>query len=112
MSIPSLRSGIRCYIAFVGAAEAYFWCVFVKLLYAVSGSVAGHRKPKLFPPELDVLLAWSTVFRLGWLVVRLDWAVSQRDLIARSARTLSNYFGYVKTGCLLFRESTQARFGP
>ena len=47
--------------------------------------------PKVyFPPQLDTLLAWSTTFR--------------------SAGTLSNYLGYVKTGCLIVGASTEVGF--
>ena len=40
-----------------------------------------------FPPKIDILLAWSTLFR--------------------SEGTLSNYLGYVRTGCLLVKAPTQ-----
>ena len=40
-----------------------------------------------FPPSLPVLLAWSTLFR--------------------SHRTLTNYLGYVKTGCMLVGVCTE-----
>ena len=39
------------------------------------------------PPPLDLLLLWTTMFR--------------------SERTLSNYLGYVQTGCLLMDAPTQ-----
>jgi len=42
---------------------------------------------KYFPPKLEWLLAWSTLFR--------------------SEGTLGNYLGYVKTGCLLCKASVK-----
>ena len=50
--------------------------------------------PKLkryFPPPLHLLLSWTTIFR--------------------SAGTLSNYLGYVKTGCLVFNKPVQVSNG-
>ena len=44
-------------------------------------------KKRYFPPTLDLLLSWTTMFRSG--------------------RTLRNYLGYVQTGCLLAGASTQ-----
>ena len=42
---------------------------------------------RYFPPDLDVLLAWSTLFR--------------------SEGTLSNYLAYVKTACVILKAPTQ-----
>lgn len=66
-SMPSVRSGIRAYLGFV--EETY-----------------GGPK-KYFPPQLEWLLAWSTLFR--------------------SQGTLGNYLGYVKTGCLILKQSVK-----
>ena len=41
------------------------------------------RTGRLFPPQLDLLLAWSTMFR--------------------SPYTWSNYLGYVRTACMLVK---------
>jgi len=60
-SMPSLRSGVRAYIAYVDTMRP------------------GQRR--YFPPELDILLSWSTLFRCK--------------------ETFSNYVGYVRTACLL-----------
>ena len=42
---------------------------------------------RYFPPPLNLLLSWTTMFR--------------------SAQTLSNYLGYVQTGCLIANAPTQ-----
>ena len=44
-------------------------------------------KKRYFPPPLDLLLSWSTLFRSG--------------------QTLRNYLGYVQTACILFNAPTQ-----
>lgn len=62
-TIPSLKSGIRCYIAFVDSL--------------------GGRRDAYFPPKLDDLLAWSTLFR--------------------SEGTLANYLSFVRTACILVK---------
>ena len=79
--MPSVRSGVRCYVAFVGThldclcrAHAHF----VFTADATCGEVKCY-----FPPRLEWLLAWSTLFR--------------------SEGTLGNYLGYVKTGCLVVK---------
>ena len=66
-SLKSLRSGFSCFAAFARVADP--GCV------------------NVIPPKLDLLLAWSTLFR--------------------SERTLGNYFGYVKTACLLYGVSVE-----
>ena len=43
-SLPSVRSGVRCYIAF-------------------AKTLLGKRVGDIFPPSVDDLLAWSTCFR-------------------------------------------------
>ena len=42
-SLPSVRSGVRCYLAFADAM--------------------GHKGGMYLPPRLDMLLTWSTLFR-------------------------------------------------
>ena len=42
-SMPSVRSGVRCYLAFADAM--------------------GHKEGMYLPPRLDMLLTWSTLFR-------------------------------------------------
>ena len=65
-SHPSVRSGIRCYQRF---AER----------------VLGHDGDEL-PPNIDELLAWSTLFRCS--------------------KTFSNYLNYVRLGCELVHVAT------
>ena len=54
-------------------------------------AVLPHRfdpsRKRYFPPPVELLLAWSTLFR--------------------SAQTFSNYLGYVKTGCLIMNAATE-----
>ena len=50
---------------------------------------AEHTFPEVrrfFPPQRDIILAWSAMFRSGG--------------------TFRNYLGYVKTGCMVMNEST------
>ena len=64
-------------------------CARTRILFVLP-FVAGKCFPRHglpFPPSLPVLLAWSTLFR--------------------SHRTLTNYLGYVKTGCMLVGVSTE-----
>ena len=85
-SHKSVRSGIRCWMAFVG--EASTPCVSPCLLVACL--CADKYDPVLkryFPPPIDLLLSWTTMFR--------------------SAQTLGNYLGYVQTGCLIASAPTQ-----
>jgi hypothetical protein len=66
-SLPSVRSGIRCYLAFVTAVAP--------------------ETPSFFPPQLQLLVAWSRLFRVRGV--------------------FSNYLGYVKTGCMLVKAPTE-----
>ena len=86
LSLKSLKSGLSCYTAFVGT----YMLASTRTLVSLCQIVAGRCFPKHglpFPPSLPVLLAWSTLFR--------------------SHRTLTNYLGYVKTGCMLVGVSTE-----
>jgi hypothetical protein len=62
-SMNSVRCGIRCYVAYAQAMQP-----------------EGYR---YFPPKLDILLSWSTLFR--------------------SEGTWANYIGYVRTACILIK---------
>jgi hypothetical protein len=89
LSIPSLRSGLRCYLAFVSkrcVATAVFGDCNIMLLF--QGACCPGCET-FFPPRLKVLLAWTTMFRSGG--------------------TLRNYLGYVKTGCIIVGANTGAR---
>ena len=87
-SHKSVRSGIRCWIAFVGMWAQCLVC----LLLAVNCSCTDQFDPdkkRYFPPPLDLLLSWTTLFRSGG--------------------TLRNYLGYLQTGCLMVDAPTQVR---
>ena len=68
LSRDSLRSGFRCYRAFANQADP--------------------SRGSCLPPKLDIILAWSTIFR--------------------SKGTFSNYIAYVRTVCLLCKVSVKA----
>ena len=82
-SLPAVKSGLRCYVAFVGTIVAPC-CVCACALRADAISPGART---YFPPQLKVLLAWSVLFRCSG--------------------TFSNYLSYVKTGCLLVEGSVK-----
>ena len=87
-TLPSVRSGVRCYLAFAGLV-----CDRVNIKHCVINMKTGHHGVELLPPRLDILLAWSTLFRC--------------------VGTWKNYLGHVKTCCLLADVSTKvALFCP
>ena len=91
-SLASVKSGLRCYLAFAGRHTMFHYvsygcCSFHVVSLYCADALACGRRPVYFPPALDTLLAWSATFR--------------------SEGTLSNYFGFVKTGCLLVGASTE-----
>jgi hypothetical protein len=84
----SLRSGVSCYIAFVGDRDVLVLIVCACKTLCMCADATRHRGNAYFPPDLDVLLAWSTLFR--------------------SHLTFSNYLGYVKTACMLVKAPVEA----
>ena len=76
LSMKSLKSGLRCYVAFVGKL-----CQYALSFFVVRADKLFPETKLYFPPTLKCLLAWSTTFR--------------------SSGTLRNYLGYVKTGCII-----------
>ena len=88
-SHKSVRSGIRCWMAFVGACVHSTYCVCSYIRYfSVCADKYDQAKKRYFPPPLDLLLSWTTIFRSG--------------------QTLRNYLGYVRTGCLMFNVPVKA----
>ena len=85
-TLTSFRSGVKCYIDFVGRNRVSM-NIFVPISLSCCADTCGKRA-KYFPPSLDMLLAWSTLFR-------------SRD-------TFSNYLSYVKTACLCVHAPVQA----
>ena len=86
VNLSALRSGLRCYTAFVGLV-----CLFLRgigLLFCLSDAACVQMQ-SYFPPSLNVLLAWSTLFPCP--------------------NTLANYFSYVKAGCLIVGASVGVR---
>lgn len=75
-TMPSLRSGVRCFLAFAGLSPGE-----ISFLVHIPYVVGHHEKGPVLPPKLDILLAWSTLFRC--------------------TGTWKNYTGYVKTCCIL-----------
>ena len=86
LSLPSLRTGLRCYVSFVSKWHPKASMIHVCIIILVAGACYPECKT-FFPPKLTTLLAWSTTFR--------------------SADTLRNYFGYVKTGCIIVGASLE-----
>lgn len=85
-SLSSLRSGLKCYIAFMSKQR----CPLSGVRVCIAQRNADTCYPgaaSYFPPQGEALLAWSTLFRCG--------------------KTLRNYMGYVKTGCMLVGTSTE-----
>ena len=88
LPLPSLRTGLRCYVAFVstrgvrGLIPSAVYCM------VRSSGACFPESVVFFPPSLTMLLAWTTMFRSGG--------------------TLRNYLGYVKTGCIIAGVSTGA----
>ena len=76
LSLPSVMSGLRCWVAFIGMCVCgcmHCGCGSV-FRRAFADVLRPHRKI-YFPPELEMLQAWSELFR--------------------SSLTFSNYLGYV-----------------
>ena len=89
-SVGSVKSGLRCYLAFAGSYNIIHVVHHSHFSFQLADAITCKWPKVYFPPQLDTLLAWSTTFR--------------------SAGTLSNYLGYVKTGCLLVGASTEVGF--
>ena len=87
-SMTSWRSGCRCYVSFVGTHQVYFSSQH-ELLPCMLADTVNPGASHYFPPRLDVLLSWSTLFR--------------------SVGTFNNYLAYVKTACLVAGVSTEVR---
>ena len=89
-SLKSLKSGIRCYRAFIGAVlhvlRWELWCAPFVACFA-DHCFPGTKSYQYFPPSIDTLMAWSTLFRSG--------------------RTFRNYLNYVKVGCIMCNASCQ-----
>ena len=89
-TLKSLRSGVCCYITFIGEhlREAWF-CVrsaYLAYFYFISDA-CGNKGGPYFPPKLDMLLAWSQLFR--------------------SKDTFGNYLNHVRTACLLVKQPVE-----
>ena len=86
-TLRSLRSGIRCYISFVGVSlcrcghlHCYVPCVLID-------ASSPDQKASYFPPSLETLMAWSSLFRC--------------------CDTFRNYCNYVRTACFLVKAPTE-----
>ena len=87
LSLKSVKSGTRCYMAFVGAQASSRTPVPVCCRFSAVVDATGRKGKGYFPPALESLMAWTTLFR--------------------SPGTLGNYLGYVKTACLLVCAPTE-----
>ena len=106
-SMPSVRSGMLCYMAFVGPLVPRL--LLACLLPLPPSDKAFPSAKAYFPPEVRWLQVWSTMFRQGG---RRTLHRSCLHQFLRHAGTFSNYCGYVKTGCLLTGSQTTAHCMP
>ena len=88
-SHKSVRSGTRCWMAFVGAyvhsrSRAYSY---IKCIHVCAGKY-DQAKRQYFLPPLDLLLSWATIFCFG--------------------QTHRNYLGYVQTLSPMFNVPVKA----
>ena len=93
-SLPSIRSGVRCYLAFASKQPRLDKCMIVAVSIWSGCYIVPTCDEKLdifFPPSIDILVAWSNYFR--------------------SAGTYRNYVSYVKTACIVMRKPTSVRSG-
>ena len=85
LSMPSVRSGIRSWITFIGATPL-MWAV--GELHSMFLPDSLHQgRVRYFPPACEDILAWSTLFR--------------------SSGTWCNYLNYLRTACMLVKASTE-----
>ena len=84
-SQASVRSGVRLWMAFVGADCVVGQHVCVVQCINLCADKYDPLQKRYFPPPLHLLISWTTIFRNGG--------------------TLKNYLGYVKTGCMVFNKS-------
>jgi hypothetical protein len=92
-TLKSVRSGLRVYIAFVDAIMPGIGCY--------------------WPPKLEVLLAWSRLFRCGGFVpVCIRWSLPVFCFCPRSSGTWGNYIGYVKTACMIVNAPVEVMSHP
>ena len=96
-SLPSVRSGLRCYVAFVKA-------------------IVGTRVESLFPPRLEWLQAWAALFRssrtftnylgyarVGCMIVKADTSIFDHPAVTRAIRSVE------KAGLFAAREKMWIR---
>ena len=79
-SQKSVRSGVRCWMSFVGPSAKQPPCWASPCAGFRSDSYDPIMK-RYFPPPIQLLVPWTILFR--------------------SPHTLKNYLGYVRTGCIL-----------
>ena len=79
-SQKSVRSGVRCWMSFVGPLLQAAALRFASMCCLFSDTYDPLLR-RYFPPPIRLLVPWTTLFR--------------------SPGTLQNYLGHVKTGCIL-----------
>ena len=85
-SIKSVKSGIRCFVAFIGVPSLVV--LLRPFAFVACADASGLKKGNsYFPLTIDALLAWSRCFR--------------------NSGTWRNYLGYVKTACLVVDASVE-----
>ena len=92
LSLPSVMSGLRCWVAFIGMCVCgCMHCSCGSVFCRAFADVLRPHRKIYFPPELEMLQAWSELFR--------------------SSLTFSNYLGYVRTGCMIVRAGHSVQLG-
>ena len=80
-SMDSWKSGVRCYVAFVGEHACVCACLCVRTIQSAFADACHPETKMYFPPKANLLVAWAMLFQ--------------------NVNTLRNYLGFVKTGCLV-----------
>ena len=72
LSMSSLRSGLKCYITFAVSVSLYGNMIMSASFVL---DAACKEKKKYFPPAMNILLAWSALFRFANVHKLLGWAM-------------------------------------
>jgi hypothetical protein len=80
LSMPSVMSGLRCWISFVGKLLLQL-CIWLHACWFSCTDSFKQGEKLYFPPDVQMLQAWAQLFR--------------------HEGTFANYLGYVRTGCML-----------
>ena len=91
LSMPSVMSGLRCWISFVGKL-LFQLCIWLHACWFSCTDSFKQGEKLYFPPDVQMLQAWAQLFR--------------------HEGTFANYLGYVRTGCMLANADCAALDDP